>query len=163
MAQALTSPRIQRTSPGYGVFKGCWRAPPQPAFRHARNPRGVVRSRAQPTKAVIDVSESTFEAEVLKSEIPVLIDFWATWCGPCKLVAPFVDWVAEEYKGTLKVVKIETDPNPGIVEKYKVYGLPCLLLFADGKEVPGSRHEGGITKQGLVKYLDKNNVAAKPA
>jgi thioredoxin 1 len=73
------------------------------------------------------------------------VDFWASWCGPCKLVAPSMDKIEQKYSGQVKVVKIETDENPKLVEMYKVYGLPTLILFIDGKEVPGSRHEGAIS------------------
>uniref|UniRef100_A0A0D3G1N7 Thioredoxin domain-containing protein n=1 Tax=Oryza barthii TaxID=65489 RepID=A0A0D3G1N7_9ORYZ len=97
---------------------------------------------------------SEFEAEVLQSDLPVLVDFVADWCGPCRLIAPVVDWAAEEYEGRLKIVKIDHDANPQLIEEYKVYGLPSLILFKDGKEVPGSRREGAITKAKFKEYLE---------
>eukprot|EP00191_Tetraselmis_sp_GSL018_P024661 CAMPEP_0177626692 /NCGR_PEP_ID=MMETSP0419_2-20121207/30792_1 /TAXON_ID=582737 /ORGANISM="Tetraselmis sp., Strain GSL018" /LENGTH=129 /DNA_ID=CAMNT_0019127769 /DNA_START=143 /DNA_END=532 /DNA_ORIENTATION=+ len=87
------------------------------------NPRIVCTSSAVTTKAVVEVSEETFEEEVLQSDQVVLVDYWATWCGPCKLVAPLMEWCAKEYP-ELKVVKVETDPNKGLVQKYNVR---CLL------------------------------------
>eukprot|EP00899_Mesostigma_viride_P013893 jgi/Mesvir1/22504/Mv18535-RA.1 len=112
---------------------------------------------------VKDISEAEFEDEVLKSDLPVLVDFWATWCGPCKLIAPLMGWVANEYAGKLKVVKVETDPNPSLVEKYKVYGLPTLIVFHKGAPVPGSHSEGAITKDKLKKFVEKSlpELAAK--
>jgi len=104
--------------------------------------------------AVKDVkSEAEFEQEVLQATGPVLVDFWAPWCGPCKLVAPLMKWAEEEYK--VKAVKVEHGPNPALIEKYKVYGLPTLIVFNDGKEVPGSKNEGAIGKTQLAEYLKK--------
>jgi thioredoxin 1 len=105
-------------------------------------------------------SDAEFEQEVLKAEGPVLVDFWAPWCGPCKLVAPLMTWAEKEHAGALKVVKVEHDPNKSLVEKYKVYGLPTLIVFKDGQEVPGSKKEGAVTKAILEKYIKKHAVAA---
>jgi len=107
--------------------------------------------------------QSEFQEKVLNSDLPVLVDFVADWCGPCKLIAPFIDWASQEYKGKLKVFKIDHDANPQLVEKYKVYGLPTLILFKDGQEVSGSRREGAITREKLKVYLDQllETVAAR--
>ncbi|KAJ7550681.1 hypothetical protein O6H91_07G112300 [Diphasiastrum complanatum] len=102
----------------------------------------------------LSIGQDHFEEAVLKSNLPVLVDFWAEWCGPCKLVAPVVDWAAKNYAGQLKVYKIETDANPELVSKYKPYGLPTLIVFKDGEEVPGSRKEGAITIAKLQAHLD---------
>eukprot|EP00803_Ostreobium_quekettii_P005408 evm.model.scf_280EXC.14 EVM.evm.TU.scf_280EXC.14 scf_280EXC:77142-80347(-) len=109
--------------------------------------------------AVADVSTSDFEDVVLKSDIPVLVDFVAPWCGPCKLVAPIVEWAEKEYAGALKIVKIDIDPNPDLVEQYKVYGLPTLLMFRNGEAIEGSKHEGAITKDKLIAYIRECGVA----
>lgn len=113
--------------------------------------------------AVKLVGDGEFEAEVMQSDLPVLVDFVADWCGPCRLVAPVVDWASEEYEGRLKIVKIDHDANPQIIEKYKVYGLPALILFKNGQEVPGSRREGAINKAKFKDYieplLETSNVA----
>jgi thioredoxin 1 len=79
------------------------------------------------------VTDKTFEAEVLKSSEPVLVDFFAEWCGPCKAMAPALDQVAAEMKGKLKVVKVDVDQNPEITMKYRIQAMPTLLIFKDGK------------------------------
>ncbi|KAL6757547.1 thioredoxin-like protein [Haematococcus lacustris] len=109
---------------------------------------------------VSNVDEAKFPEEVLQADKPVLVDFWATWCGPCKLVAPLMDWAEKEYAGAVKVVKIEHDSNPKLIAKYKVYGLPTLLLFKDGQEVSGSKREGAVTKPMLQEYLRKHAIIA---
>jgi thioredoxin 1 len=79
-----------------------------------------------------DVSEADWEDVVLDSTTPVLVDFWAEWCGPCKMVAPIVNEIADEYDGKLRVVKVDADANPELVITYNVMGIPSLLLFKDG-------------------------------
>lgn len=108
-------------------------------------------------------SEAEFEQEVLKADGPVLVDFWAPWCGPCKLVAPLMKWAEEEHKGELKVVKVEHGPNKELIEKYKVYGLPALIVFKDGQEVQGSHKEGAVTKAILQKYIKQYAVTSVAA
>uniref|UniRef100_A0ACD5Z026 Uncharacterized protein n=1 Tax=Avena sativa TaxID=4498 RepID=A0ACD5Z026_AVESA len=128
----------------------CRRAPaPAPAGRLA-----LARARVRCRAAVKLIEEGEFEAEVLQSELPVLVDFVADWCGPCRLVSPVVDWASEEYEGRLKIVKIDHDANPQIIQRYKVYGLPALILFKDGQEVPGSRREGAINKTKFKDYIE---------
>ncbi|GBF89162.1 thioredoxin x [Raphidocelis subcapitata] len=100
--------------------------------------------------------EAQFEQEVLKSDKPVLVDFWATWCGPCKLVAPLMDWAEKEYGDSLKVVKINHTPNPEIIATWKVYGLPTLMVFKDGQLVEGSHREGAVSKPVLLKYIQQH-------
>ncbi len=81
----------------------------------------------------LEVTDQTFEAEVLKSDQPVLVDFWAAWCGPCRMIAPTVEALAGEYAGKAKVAKVNVDENQTIPTQYNVRGIPTLLLFKDGK------------------------------
>jgi thioredoxin 1 len=101
---------------------------------------------------VLEITDQEFETEVLKADKPVLVYFWATWCGPCRLVSPSVNWVAQNYSDRLKVTKMEVDPNPATVKQYHVEGVPALLLFKKG-EVAKS-HEGAIGKQALQDMID---------
>lgn len=80
-----------------------------------------------------DVTDLTFEAEVLRSEVPVVVDFWAPWCGPCRLVSPVLDELSEEYAGRVKVVKVNADENPGLSEDFRVQSIPFIAFFAGGE------------------------------
>ncbi|MEC4984510.1 MAG: thioredoxin domain-containing protein [Oscillatoria sp. PMC 1068.18] len=104
--------------------------------------------------SVIEITDSEFESEVFQQPKSVLVYFWASWCGPCKLVSPSVDWLADEYRDRLKVVKLEVDPNPNSVAKCKVEGVPALRLF-QGDEVVIS-HEGAIGKNKLNEMLQEH-------
>ena len=81
----------------------------------------------------LDVTEATFEQEVLKSETPVIVDFWAEWCGPCKMIAPVLEDLAKEHAGKLQIAKLNVDDNPNIARRYDVMSIPTLLVFADGE------------------------------
>jgi len=85
--------------------------------------------------AVLEISDATFDQEVLQSEQPVLVDFWAIWCGPCKVIAPIVDDLAIAYSGKLKVAKVDVDKNSATPSRYGIRGIPALLLFKGGKVV----------------------------
>ena len=85
--------------------------------------------------AAVIINEANFEAEVLKSNIPVLVDFWAEWCGPCKALAPVLDGLANEYQEKIKVVKVNVDESPNSPQNYKVRGIPTLVFFRDGQQV----------------------------
>ena len=84
-------------------------------------------------KAVIELNETNFDAEVLKSNQPVLVDFWAEWCGPCKMIAPVLEEIATEQAGRVKVAKVNVDENPGLAAQYQIQSIPTLLYFADGE------------------------------
>lgn len=85
--------------------------------------------------AELHLSDQSFDAEVVKSSVPVLIDFWAPWCGPCRMLAPIIDELAKEYDGKVKVAKINTDENPAVAAKYKISAIPTLLIFRGGQVV----------------------------
>ena len=103
---------------------------------------------------VIVINDADFEKEVLKDDHTVLAYFWASWCGPCRLVSPSIEWAAQTYSDRLTVVKLEVDPNPITVTKYAVEGVPALRLFKN-KELVLS-FEGAITKDKLKALLDQN-------
>ena len=102
--------------------------------------------------AVADIFDREFALEVLEADRPVLVDFWAGWCGPCRLVAPLMDWAAQTYGDRLKVVKMEVDPNPETIALYKVEGIPTLMLFEKGKVL--ARIEGAVGKPRLEAMLN---------
>lgn len=102
---------------------------------------------------MIVIQDSDFETEVLSAEKPVLAYFWATWCGPCKLVAPSVEAVAQSYGDRLKVVKLEVDANPNAVKTCKVEGVPALRFFKNQQMIES--HEGAITKQNLIDLVER--------
>ena len=104
------------------------------------------------SSSVSSIKDTEFETEVLKANQPVLVYFWASWCGPCRLMSPLIDWAAETYSDRLKVVKMEIDPNPATVKQYQVEGVPAIRLF-QGTDVLESS-EGAIGKQKLVSILD---------
>jgi thioredoxin 1 len=98
----------------------------------------------------VAVTDQTFETEVLKSAVPVLVDFWAAWCGPCRAIAPAIDQIASEYQGKLKVVKLDVDQFGEISVRYNVQGIPTLLLFKDGQVVEqmvGARPKAAMLSQ----------------
>ncbi|MBN9430444.1 MAG: thioredoxin TrxA [Burkholderiales bacterium] len=100
------------------------------------------------------VSDSAFEQEVLKSDAPVLVDYWAEWCGPCKMIAPILDEVSRDYAGKLSVVKLNVDENPGTPAKYGIRGIPTLMLFKNGALV--ATKVGALSKSQLTLFLDSH-------
>lgn len=103
---------------------------------------------------IVYLSDDSFEEEVLKSDTPVLVDYWAEWCGPCKMIAPILDEIAEEYDGRLKVVKLNIDENPATPPKFGIRGIPTLMLFKGGN-VEATK-VGAVSKSQLTAFIDSN-------
>ena len=101
---------------------------------------------------IIHVSDSTFEEEVLNSEKPIIVDYWAEWCGPCKMIAPILDEIADEYQGKLTVAKLNIDENQETPQKYAVRGIPTFMIFKDG-ELAGTK-VGAMSKSQLAAFID---------
>lgn len=101
---------------------------------------------------VLHVNDSDFNETVIKANGPVLVDYWAEWCGPCKMIAPILDEIAKDYEGKLKVAKLNIDENPATPQHYGVRGIPTLMLFVDG-EVEGTK-VGALTKSQLAAFID---------
>ena len=102
---------------------------------------------------IINVTDSTFESLVLQSDTPALVDFWASWCAPCRAIAPIVDEMAQEYTGKLRVVKVNVDDNPATPGKYGVRGIPTLILFKDGKVV--DQLVGAVPRNQIKELIEK--------
>jgi len=106
---------------------------------------------------VTDVSDNSFEHDVLQSDSPVLVDFWAAWCAPCRMLAPTVEAVAEKYTGNARVVKLNVDENPSVSQRYGIKGIPTLILFKNGKEE--ERVVGATSKEAISRMIEKHIAA----
>lgn len=103
---------------------------------------------------IVKVSDDSFEQDVLSASGPVLVDYWAEWCGPCKMIAPVLDEIAKEYEGRLTVAKLNIDDNPNTPPRYGIRGIPTLMLFKDG-EVAGTK-VGSVSKSQLAQFVDQH-------
>lgn len=104
--------------------------------------------------AAVQVTDASFKQDVLDSEVPVLVDFWAPWCGPCRMVAPVVDEIAAQYKDQVKVVKLNTDENPNVASQYGIRSIPTLMIFKGGQRV--DMVVGAVPKTTLANTLEKH-------
>ncbi len=109
---------------------------------------------ANVSEAILHVTDDTFEERVLKSGSPVLVDYWAEWCGPCKMIAPVLAQIATDYEGKVVIAKVNIDENPTAPQRYGVRGIPTLMLFKDG-EVEATK-VGAVTQAQLAEFLDSN-------
>lgn len=106
------------------------------------------------SEKIVHVTDDNFESEVLQSSAPVLVDYWAEWCGPCKMIAPVLDEIANEYDGRVKIAKLNIDDNPNTPPRYGIRGIPTLMLFKDG-EVEATK-VGAVSKSQLTAFIDSN-------
>jgi thioredoxin 1 len=106
------------------------------------------------SKNIVHTSDATFDQDILKADKPVLLDFWAEWCGPCKMIAPVLDEIAEEYKERLTIAKINIDENPQTPPKFGIRGIPTLILFKNG--IVEAQKVGAVSKSQLAAFLDSN-------
>ena len=109
---------------------------------------------------IVHTSDATFESDVLKSAEPVLLDFWAEWCGPCKMIAPALEELAEQLKGRLTIAKINIDENPQVPPRFGIRGIPTLILFKNGKVE--AQKVGAVSKSQLAAFLE-SNLSRQPA
>ncbi len=147
-------------SGGCGPSRPAWFVPGPPPLKCEGNWDEIRRSlrmheRSRSMNGVtIPVTDETFEDEVLNAEQPVLIDYWAEWCGPCKMIAPVLEEIAEDYAGRLKVAKLNIDENPATPPKYGIRGIPTLMLFKNGS-VEATK-VGAVSKSQLSAFIDSN-------
>jgi thioredoxin 1 len=141
-----------------GRWRAAARQPLRPYFQQVDIDRGSTpifnEVKATMSENIHQVTDATFEPEVLKSDKPVLVDYWAEWCGPCKAVAPVLDEVAKEYAGRIKVAKVNVDDNAEVPRKYGIRGIPTLMLFKNGN-VEATK-VGALSKSQLTAFLDSH-------
>ncbi|MGB3288487.1 MAG: thioredoxin TrxA [Burkholderiaceae bacterium] len=106
------------------------------------------------SESIKHVSDASFEADVINSDVPVLVDYWAAWCGPCKMIAPLLEEAAGQYKGRVIIAKVNVDDNPETAAKFGIRGIPTLMLFKDGKAA--ATKVGALSKSQLNAFLDES-------
>jgi thioredoxin 1 len=120
---------------------------------HIVTSSGKEVSRMDKESPLIHLNENNFDEEILKSEKPALVDFWAPWCGPCKMIGPIIEGLAEEYRGRVKVTKLNVDDNPNKAAAYGIKSIPTLILFKDGKVL--DTLVGMVSKDRLIEFVNK--------
>ena len=103
---------------------------------------------------IVYTSDANFETDVLKSNVPVLVDYWAEWCGPCKMIAPILDEITGDYQGKLKIAKVNVDENPQVTQKYGIRSIPTLMMFKDGNVQ--AQKVGAMSKSQLAAFIETN-------
>ena len=106
------------------------------------------------SNAIVHVSDASFAQDVLSADVPVLVDFWAAWCGPCKMIAPILDDLAEQYAGKLKIAKVDVDANKEVPGKFGIRGIPTLILFKNGE--PAATKVGALSKAQLIEFINSS-------
>lgn len=109
-------------------------------------------------KEVVEVSDGNFDVEVLQAGKPVLVDFWAEWCAPCRMMSPVIESIGEQYSGRARIVKLNVDDNPNAAQRFGIKGIPTFIVFNDGKEV--ERLVGATTQEAIARMIDKHAAAA---
>jgi thioredoxin 1 len=132
---------------------------PPDAFCQTLQSRSVDSTLTPPFEEIMSenikhISDASFEVDVLKSDKPVLVDFWAEWCGPCKSIAPILEEIAKEYDGKLQIAKMDVDANQAVPAKFGIRGIPTLILFKNG--VPAAQKVGALAKGQLTSFIDSN-------
>jgi thioredoxin 1 len=132
-------------------FGSTFQQKPAPSFSN-ESPKGGISAVSNPS--IVHTSDATFDKDVLKSDKPVLLDFWAEWCGPCKMIAPILDEIADQYKDKIRIAKLNIDDNPATPPKFNIRGIPTLILFKNG--TVEAQKVGAVTKSQLAAFLDSN-------